>query len=395
MRKIGIFTLLISYFSTLYAIPPIVCETPASIGCVYGLTSPVPGCPINSTSINPQTGWGTIAVVEALDNPDVQADLNAFSAEFAMPSKNITVIYAPSAPSSFPLAGGCSNLLPVNGAPPDSCTTGVTPNNNPCDEHVADVEWAHAMAPGANIVMVEATHDNLWDKMYAACYAAQAVASAGGGLVSMSWSTSEFPQETGYDKYFQTFPNVVFVGSSGDYSAPATYPSSSPYVISAGGTSIQRDAQGNFVNEVAWGRNPDAPAGNKNGGSGGPSLYEPRPSYQNTVMKMVGYARGTPDIAFNADPKTGVCVYSSLHNPAGWFRDGGTSIAAPALAGIINSANRRAVSTVDELTYIYINAIKNYHSNWHDILQGNNGYPALAGYDFTTGLGSPKEYGGK
>lgn len=113
-------------------------------------------------------------------------------------------------------------------------------------------------------------------------------------------------------------------------------------------------------------------------------------------MKIVGNARGTPDISFNADPKTGVCVYSSLHMPtAGWFRDGGTSISAPALSGIINMANHRAVSTVDELTYIYNNALKNYHTYWHDILQGNNGYPALAGYDFTTGLGSPLGYQGK
>ena len=110
---------------------------------------------------------------------------------------------------------------------------------------------------------------------------------------------------------------------------------------------------------------------------------------------MVGNARGTPDISFNADPNTGVCVYSTLHQPSGWFRDGGTSISAPALAGIINTANHRASSTSDELTYIYNNAIKNYHRYWHDISQGNNGYPALVGYDFTTGLGSPLGYGGK
>ena len=64
-----------------------------------------------------------------------------------------------------------------------------------------------------------------------------------------------------------------------------------------------------------------------------------------------------------------------LNRSGGWLKDGGTSVAAPALAGIINSANRRVKSTQEELTYIYNNAMKNYHTYWHDILEGNNGYP--------------------
>lgn len=373
---------------------PVSCETPASISCIYGLTTPVPGCPINGTTALPVGGWGTIAFVEALDNPNSQSDLNTFSSNFGLPLTTVTIVYTPAAPSNSPLPSGCLNLLPVTTVP-KSCLTDVTPDNDPCDEHVADLEWAHAMAPNAQLMMFEAPSDNIWDKMYAVCYAAQYVAQAGGGLVSMSWSISEFAGETGYDLYFQSVPNVVYVGASGDHSAPANYPSASPYVVSAGGTSIVRNAQGSFIGETAWSSNPNVPSGSKNGGSGGPSLYEPRPSYQNSVMKIVGNARGTPDISFDADSATGVCVYSSLHQPAGWFRDGGTSIAAPALSGIINTANHRATSSFDELSYIYNNARKNYHSYWHDILQGNNGYPALAGYDFTTGLGSPLGYGGK
>jgi hypothetical protein len=70
-------------------------------------------------------------------------------------------------------------------------------------------------------------------------------------------------------------------------------------------------------------------------------------------------------------------------------------VAAPALSGVINSANHRANSTLDELNFIYANSIKNYHTYWHDILIGNNGFPRMAGYDFVTGLGSPLGYGGK
>jgi kumamolisin len=398
MKKIAICTLLITGISNTYALNALgTCETPASIGCIYGLTSSVAGCPINGTSINPNGGWGAIAVVEALDNSFAQNDLNTFSNQFGLPTTTITVVYTPAAPSTFPLISACNNLLPVSSTAPKPCQDDVTSDNDPCDEHVADIEWAHAMAPNAKIIMVEAPSDNIWDKMYAVCYAAQYVKNqGGGGIVSMSWSVSEFLGETGYDAYFQNTPNVIYVGSSGDKSAPANYPSSSPYVISAGGTSILRNSQGNFIGETAWSTNPNTPVGNKNGASGGPSIYEPRPSYQNSIMKIVGNSRGTPDISFDADPSTGVCVYSSLHQPnSGWFTDGGTSIAAPGLSGIINTANHHASSSVDELNYIYQNSIKNYQSYWHDILQGNNGFPALRGYDFTTGLGSPNGYMGK
>lgn len=395
LKKTACFLALASYAAALQSQVPIPCETPASIACVYGLTASSPGCRINNTNVNPHGGWGAIAVVEALDNPDAENNLQTFSAEFNLPAPSMTVVYTPPAPSALPLPSACQQLLPENTVPPRNCTLDVRANNNPCDEHVADIEWAHAMAPNAKIIMVEAPSDNFEDKMYAVCYAAQRVAAAGGGIVSMSWSVSEFPQETGYDAYFQGPPHVIYVASSGDHSAPANYPSSSPYVISAGGTRIERGNQGNLIGEVAWSKNPNRPAGFKNGGSGGPSLYESRPAYQNSVMKIVGNARGTPDIAFDSDAATGVCVYSTLHQPAGWFSDGGTSIAAPALSGIINTANHRATSTVEELTFIYTSAIKNYHAYWHDIIQGNNGFPALAGYDFTTGLGSPLGYQGK
>jgi kumamolisin len=347
------------------------CETPASMACIYGLTTLVPGCPIHGTTINPTGGWGAIAVIESFHAPDAEHDLHRFSEHFDLPECSIS--------------NGCFTLVYASGTrPPD--------NPSSIDEHALDIEWAHAMAPQAKIIMVEADDDSLAAHIQAIDVANQLVSDAGGGLISISWSIPEFLGENAYDHYFQE-PGIVYIASSGDYSAPARYPSSSPYVVSAGGTSILRDVQGNFIGEAAWSSNPNAPIGAKSGGSGGPSLYEPRPSYQNSVMKIVGSARGTPDIAFNSDPATGVCVYSTAHG--GWLKDGGTSVAAPALAGIINSANHRARSSYDELSYIYNNALKNYHSYWHDILDGNNGFPALTGYDFTTGLGSPSGYGGK
>ncbi len=351
--------------------PPKTCETPASLSCVYGLTAQVPGCPIKGTTAVPTGGWGAIAVVEAYHYAHAEVDLQVFSQEFNLPSCTT--------------GNGCFSVIhPGTNTPPTNSATD--------DEHALDIEWAHAMAPNAKIIMVEAQSESILHHMEAIQLASESVAAAGGGLVSISWSVAEFPGESFYDDYFLT-PGVVYIASSGDYSAPARYPRTSPNVISAGGTSILRDAQGAFIGETGWNTNPNSPIGLKSGGSGGPSLYEPRPAFQNSVMKIVGGARGTPDISFDADPQTGVCVYSTSH--PGWFKDGGTSVAAPALAGIINTANRRAMSSQEELSYIYNQAIKNYHSYWHDILSGNNGYPALAGYDFVTGLGSPLGYAGK
>jgi len=241
------------------------------------------------------------------------------------------------------------------------------------------------------------------------------VSAMGGGVVSNSWGTAkttddvhEYIGELNDDAYFQT-PGVVYTASSGDTLAPANYPSSSPYVISVGGTSFVRDKKGNFSKEIVWTN------GIGGGSSGGPSTYEPRPSFQNSVMKIVGAARGTPDVAAIGDKiafyyqdcnfctgancsttaNCGSCTPATCTVPPNWLTSAGTSFASPIMAGIINSANSRASSTREELNTIYSGALKNYGSYWHDIIEGNNGYPSLRGYDFASGLGSPKGYLGK
>jgi len=344
-------------------------ETPASISCIYGLTAQVPGCPIHGTTALPTGGWGAIALIEAGDDPFAEQDLNIFSQQFGLPPCTT--------------ANGCFQKVFATGVKPKTSTSG---------EISLDIEWAHAMAPHAKIILVEGETFQIPEVFKTITVANQLVSAAGGGEISMSSSTTEFPGEAAYDSFFTT-PGIVYFVSAGDFSAPARYPSSSPNVIAAGGTEILRDGNGNFLNEVAWSTDPTIPPPNKNGASGGPSVFEPRPAYQNIVAKIVGGARGTPDISFDASPRTGVDVYSTMKG--GWVQTGGTSVSAPALAGIINAANSRAVSTNAELTLIYSNAIHNYHSYWHDILQGFNGFQCLAGYDFVTGLGSPKGYGGK
>lgn len=138
-----------------------------------------------------------------------------------------------------------------------------------CDgaEYDMDVQWVHAMAPNARIIVIE-TNDTQTGLLDGFKYAGEQVSMAGGGAVSMSYSFPEFPTETTYDAYFLA-PGVVYVNSAGDYGAGARYPGTSPNVIAAGGATIIRDAQGNFVNEVPW-FNPAVPPGqHSRGGTGG------------------------------------------------------------------------------------------------------------------------------
>lgn len=341
-------------------------ETPASLACVYGLTQSVPGCPISLTSALPQGGWGVIAIVDAYDNPNAENDLNIFSAQFGLPLCTT--------------ANGCFQKIYASGTQP-----GYDPGW--AIEEALDIEWAHAMAPHAKIFLVEADSATNEGLFLAEDRAGDLVTAAGGGIISNSWGESEYPEETTFDFHFQK-PGIVYFASSGDSAAPANYPSSSPFVISSGGTSILR-TNGLFKTETAWSLNLNR----GDGSSGGPSLYESRPSYQNIVQKIVGTHRGTPDISFDANPETGVDIFST--DAGGWIIVGGTSVSAPSLAGIVNAANTRAASSQAELAAIYQGLLKNYHALWHDVLVGNNGYACLAGYDFVTGLGSVLGYGGK
>lgn len=356
-------------------LPPPGAETPASIACVYGLTPKVPGCPINGTSLPPSGGWGVIAVTEGLHDPNAEEELAIFSKAFHLPPCSST----PAAPGQQP----CFSVYYAtqNGQAPQNA------QGRDLREHAIDIEMAHAMAPNAKIVMVEADSFDQPTIFNAVQCANQIVSQMGGGVVSNSWSSSEYIGENAFDRNFQT-PGIVYTASSGDFLAPARYPSSSPFVVSVGATRFIRDSQGNFVKEIFW----FSPVSGK-GTSGGPSKYELRPMEQNSVMKIVGNKRGTPDIAAIG---ANIAFYHINENNEGiWESSDGTSFAAPIMAGIINVANSHAASSQQELSIIYSGALKNYHAYWHDILEGNNGFPTLQGYDFVTGLGSPLGYRGK
>ncbi|HYV31541.1 MAG TPA: peptidase S8 and S53 subtilisin kexin sedolisin [Candidatus Binatia bacterium] len=338
-------------------------ETPASLGCVYGLVSPLAsGCTIAGSTVNPSRGAGAIAIVDAYDDPTAENDLAVFSSTFGLPQANFTQVFA----------------------------SGTKPRTN-CgwaQEISLDIEWAHAMAPYAKIYLVEASSSSLSALMKAESVAASLVAGAGGGEVTNSWSSGEFSSETSYDSNF-SHPGVVYFGSAGDKAGALGYPSVSPNVVSAGGTSVQRDSQGNFTGEVVW--------NNQYGGTGGgSSVYEPRPGYQDGIVGIVGSHRGTPDFSFDADPGTGVSVYdsTSCQGQSGWLVFGGTSVSSPALAGIVNAGGHLYASSDIELSTLYSNLGNG--SDFRDITSGTCGsHAAGTGWDFCTGVGSNVGLAGK
>ena len=336
-------------------------ETPASIACVYRLVdSRVPGCNPNLTTANPTGGSRAIAIVDAFDDPTAEADLAVFSNQFGLPTADFHVVYAQGSEPKQDPSGGWEI------------------------EESLDIEWAHAMAPNARIYLVEAANNSFSNLFSAVLTAANLVKGAGGGEVSMSWGGGEFNGEAAYDALFAT-PGVVYVASTGD--APGTeYPSVSPNVVAAGGTTLSRDINtGSLIIENTW---QDA--------GGGPSLAEPIPSFQKTVKSVVGTTRGTPDISFDANPNSGVWIYdSNAVLGAGWYVVGGTSVSAPSVAGILNAAGSFAQSSAAENAMLYNGKGKAFNN----INYGNCGLYlgrfASGGYDLCTGLGSPKTLKGK
>ena len=327
-------------------------ETPGSLACVYQLVSGPSGCPVATSTAVPTGGWGAIAIVDAGHYPTAAQDLAVFSSYYGIPPADLTVTW------------------PGTKRPPVY--------SGWLTEEALDIEWAHAMAPQAKMYLVESDLKNTDPTWPAVQLAAQLVAQAGGGVVSMSWGDPEVSQELSWDRYFTT-KGVVFFAASGDGGLGVSiYPGASPNVVSVGGTYFNRDSNGNFVNEVYY----------TGGGGGDLSPYEPRPAYQNGVANVVGAHRGYPDVASD------FCC-APVYLEGNWFSVGGTSWASPTFAGIVNAAGHKAKSSVIELTALYKELANPtlYSERFNDITQGAS--QCTVGFDECTGIGSPKTYAGK
>lgn len=290
----------------------------------------------------------TVAIVDAYDDPAAESDLNVFSEQFGLPACTT--------------ANGCFEKVDQRGG-----SSYPRKDAGWALEISLDVQWAHAIAPDAKILLVEAESNS-----FANLLAAEDYAKAHAQYVSNSWGASEFSGEATYDSHFSQ-PGTSFFVSAGDNGLPAEYPSSSPNVISVGGTTLHFDAEGNVTDETGWSE-----------GGGGCSKYETAPAAQSSFggysQAGCGGMRATPDVSLDADPASGVSVYDSVkyYGQAGWFTVGGTSASAPMWAGRSSVAG----VTVDS-AYVYGGSI-----GFRDITSGNNGAACLVGFDLCSGLGS-------
>jgi hypothetical protein len=284
-------------------------------------------------------GNGTIAIVDAFDAPSIQSELDIFSSYFGLPAANFEEHHM-------------------------SAT--MTTDGDWAMETALDVEWAHAIAPDAKILLVQAKSDLVRDLLAAVDYANSRPDVV---AVSMSWGTNEFSSESFYDNRFDSTYNAAFFASSGDDGSGVIWPACSINVVAVGGTTLTLGSGGTFISETSW-----------SGSGGGVSAYEPKPSYQ-TDYGLTAPGRSVPDVSYNANPATGFAVY---YNGA-WTRVGGTSAGAPQWAAI------QALGLTAYNSNIYQAAkSSNWASYFRDITAGSNGdYYAAAGYDLVTGVGSP------
>lgn len=338
--------------------------SPAQLQKAYGF---------NLTSLgNGMNGAGqTIAIVDAYDDPTILRDLQAFDRAFGLPDPpSLTVMSQTGSTTNLPRTDPSTNR-----------------QSNWEVEESLDVEWAHALAPGANIVLVEANSASYADLMTAVRTAANL---PGVSVVSMSWGGGEFASETSFDSIFTTpagHQGVTFVASTGDDGQPGGFPAYSPNVLAVGGTTLTIGSSGNYISESAWSRS-----------GGGISIIEAQPAYQRGIVTQTTTRRAIPDVAFDADPNSGVAIYDSFSfgTATPWAKIGGTSLSAPAWAAVIAIANQaraqNGLGSLDgrsqTLPMLYQLSQTN-PSAFHDITTGNNGYAARTGYDLVTGLGTP------
>jgi len=313
----------------------------------------------------------TIAIVDAYNDPDIASDAETFSQQYGLPG--------------VCGAGGASGDCFTLDVSQQSATAGSDPNW--ALETSLDVEWAHTIAPDATIKLFEAQ-----DSTFAALFGEVAAAEATRpDAVSMSWGYSggEFSDETYYD-HFCAVRSTVCVVSSGDDGYPGSYPAYNPAVLAVGGTTLNLNPDGSVASEQAWDES-----------GGGQSWVEQEPAYQDQVQSTG--MRQMPDVAFDADPNTGVAVYDSIPylGETGWWEVGGTSVGAPSWSAILADADQlRAGHGEPPLTaagYAVQNAVYSLPTSvLVPVTTGpDNGFCPVgcapgAGYDEITGMGSPR-----
>ncbi|MER6333562.1 S53 family peptidase [Streptomyces sp. NPDC001034] len=300
----------------------------------------------------------TVAIVDANDDPNAEKDLAAYRSQYNLPECST--------------ANGCFKKIDQNGG-----TNYPSPDAGWAGEISLDVDMVSAACPQCKILLVEADSAGMDDLGTAVN---QAV-SQGAKFVSNSYGGSEGSDDATADEQYFKHPGVAITVSSGDSGYGVEYPAASPYVTAVGGTSLTKDSSARGYSETVWGTS----AGGDGAGSGC-SQYAAKPSWQQDT----GCAkRAVADVASVADPATGLAVYDT-YQASGWNVYGGTSAAAPFIAGVYALAGTPGASDTPA-SYPYA-----HPDQLNDVTSGSNGScdvsylcQAGTGYDGPTGLGTP------
>ncbi|GAA5178927.1 hypothetical protein GCM10023322_07260 [Rugosimonospora acidiphila] len=324
------------------AAPPPPGFAPADLQAAYGLPSSYSG------------SRQTIAVVDAFDDPNAEADLAVYRSQFGLPACTV--------------ASGCLTRVDQNGG-----TTFPVPDPAWANETAIDLDMVSAACPNCRILLVEANSANISDLGSAV----NTAVFLGARFVSNSYAGPEDSNNLLYDNTYFNHPGVAVTVAAGDSGYGVNYPAASQYVTAVGGTTLTRTGTGwRGWSESAYGL-----------ASAGCSAYDPKPAWQHDT----GCAnRSVADVATVADPATGVAYYNSF-NAAGWLVGGGTSVGAPLVAAAYGLAGTPP-STGYPAAYPYAGA-----AILNDVTAGTDGTCSVTylcnagtGYDGPTGLGTPQ-----
>ena len=297
----------------------------------------------------------TIAIVDAFDDPNAEADLGVYRSTFGL--------------AACTTSNGCFSKVNQTGG-----KTPPSPNAGWAEEISLDLDMVSAVCPNCHILLVEANSNSFSDLGTAVNEAA----TLGANAISNSYSGGEFSGEGSIQSSYYTHPGVAITASSGDGGYGVGIPAGFNTVTAIGGTTLNRANNTRGFHETAW-----------SGAGSGCSAYISKPSWQHDK----GCSRRTvSDTSAVADPNTGVSVYDT-YQQSGWLVFGGTSVSSPMIAAVFGLAgNASSINT----GYLY-----SHRTSFHDVKTGSNGScggsylcTARKGYDGPTGLGTPKGVSG-
>jgi subtilase family serine protease len=335
--------------------------------------SPSALCPsmmANAYDLNPllsnktTNGTGqTVVIIVACGDATIKSDLAAFDAQFGLPSAPLSTYQPGGTPCSDPTGWGLETAM--------------------------DVEWAHVVAPGAALAVVEAKSQLVTSMLAAWNFS---LTHHLGQVMSNSWGTlGKCPFAAKQLLLTAVASRVTVVAASGD-NGPGrpwlmTEPADCTKALTVGGTTLAVNATGSYLNETPW-----------TGSGGGFSLYSSEPAYQQRANISDPYAAlGKPDVSAVGDPKTGVWVYDN--SSGGWNVEAGTSLGAPLWAGFLTDINswraallQSPVGFVNPFLYGKVfgpnGASPSYRATMHDVTVRFGSGLRGVGWDVSTGLGS-------